>query len=97
LCIKGELILSESDPLSFHAATTAERCFRDAIDLAERQGALLWELRGTLHLARLRLKQKRPDDVRSLAPVYGRFTEGLETPELRAAKLLLDSLSSSVD
>ena len=98
LCTKGKLILSESDPLSVHSAAAAERCFRDAIDLAGRQGALLWELRGASHLAQLRLEQERPDDARrSLAPVYVRFTEGLETPELRAAKLLLDSLSSSMD
>jgi tetratricopeptide (TPR) repeat protein len=94
LCKKGELALRESGSSSDHTAT-AERCFRDAIDLAQRQGALFWELRGAAHLARLRLQQQRPNDARQiLAPVYGRFTEGLETADLRAAKMLLDSLET---
>jgi predicted ATPase len=50
-------------------------------------------LRGAAHLAHLRLEQKRPDDARQiLSPIYGRFTEGFDTPDLRGAKLLLDSL-----
>jgi predicted ATPase/DNA-binding winged helix-turn-helix (wHTH) protein len=92
LCIKGKLTLGEAGVLSVHALS-AEQCFRDAIDLAQRQGALLWELRGAAHLAHLRLEQKRPDDARQiLSPIYGRFTEGFDTPDLRGAKLLLDSL-----
>ena len=92
LCTKGELALGESHALSVDAAT-AERCFRGAVDLAQRQGALMWELRAASHLAHLRLEQERPTDARKiLAPVYGRFVEGLETPALREAKLLLDSL-----
>ena len=92
LCKKGELALSESGPSSIHTPA-AERCFRDAIDLAQRQGALFWELRGAAHLARLRLQQKRPNDARQiLAPVYRQFVEGFETADLRAAKMLLDSL-----
>ena len=84
--------------MSGPAATAAERCFRHAIDLARRQGALLWELRGASHVAHLLREQKRPDDARrNLTRVYGRFTEGLGRPDLRAAKLLLDSLSSQVD
>jgi predicted ATPase/DNA-binding winged helix-turn-helix (wHTH) protein len=91
LCIKGKLVLSEPDALSAHSET-AEQCFREAIDLAQKQGALLWELRGASHLAHLWLEQRRPNDAwQILAPVYGRFVEGLETPDLRAAKLLLDS------
>jgi predicted ATPase len=63
------------------------------MELARTQGALLYELRGASHLARLWLEQKRPEDARQiLAPVYGRFAEGFETPDLRAAKTLLDSL-----
>jgi predicted ATPase len=92
LCAKGELVLCEPDPAAVLAAT-AEKCFRDAIELARTQGALLWELRGASQLARLRLEKKRPEDARQiLAPVYGRFAEGFETPDLRAAKTLLDSL-----
>jgi predicted ATPase/DNA-binding winged helix-turn-helix (wHTH) protein len=92
LCAKGELALREPGTATVLAAT-AEQCFRDAVELARKQGALLWELRGASHLARLRLGQKRPEDARQiLAPVYGRFAEGFETPNLRAAKTLLDSL-----
>jgi predicted ATPase len=92
LCTKGKLTLGEADALSVQAAR-AEQCYCDAIDLAQRQGSLLWELRGASHLANLRLEQKRPQDARQiLAPVYGRFTEGFDAPDLRAAKLLLDSL-----
>jgi predicted ATPase len=73
---------------------TAERCFCEAIELAQRQGALLWELRGALHLARLRSAEQRPNDARQmLAPVYGRFVEGFDAPDLRDSKLLLDSLA----
>jgi predicted ATPase len=93
LCIKGKLALGDSDALSNNAAS-AEQYFRDAIDLAQKQGALLWELRGALHLAHLRLEQKRPDEARQiLSPVYARFTEGFDAPDLRAAKLLLDSVA----
>ncbi len=92
LCAKGELALCEPGPATVLAAA-AEKCFRDAIELARTQGALLWELRGASHLARLRLEQKHPEDARQiLASVYGRFVEGFETPNLRAAKTLLDSL-----
>jgi tetratricopeptide (TPR) repeat protein len=91
LCLKGKLALSESAALSAHA-DTAEQCFHDAIALAQKQGALLWELRSVLHLAQLRMEQKRPNDAwQILTPVYGRFVEGFETPDLRAAKLLLDA------
>jgi predicted ATPase len=93
LCAKGKLALSES-ARSSAPMVTAERCFCDAIELAQRQGALLWELRGALHLARLRSAEKRPNHARRiLAPVYGRFVEGFEAPDLREAKLLLDSLA----
>jgi tetratricopeptide (TPR) repeat protein len=92
LCLKGELALSDAGPSSGHTET-AEQCFRDAIELAQRQGALVLALRGAWHLACLRLEQKRPNDARQiLAPVYGRFVEGFETSALRAAKLLLDSV-----
>jgi predicted ATPase len=62
-----------------------------AIELARRQGALAWELRATTALAR---ERSRPggsvDGLRDLAAVYGRFTEGFETLDLRTARMLLD-------
>jgi predicted ATPase len=54
-----------------------------------------WELRATLSVARLRVRQDRQDDARQLlAPVYNRFTEGFETLDLRSASSMLQSLPS---
>jgi predicted ATPase len=90
LRVKGELILSEGAP---DAATVAEDHFTQALDWARRQGALSWELRSATSLARLWRDQNRAKAAREiLAPVYDRFTEGFETADLKAAKLLLDGL-----
>jgi predicted ATPase len=71
----------------------AEACFRDARDVARKQGALFWELRAALSLAHLRMRQNRKADARQvLAPVYDRFTEGFETADLSAARARLESL-----
>ena len=84
--MKGELMLQSKTPL----AIEAEDCFRTANEIAREQGALFWELRIALSLARLRMTQGRHDEVRQLlAPVYDRFTEGFDTPDLRAARALL--------
>ncbi len=89
--VQGELLLQGADERSTSAA---EDCFRGALDLAREQGALFWELRAALSLARLRIRQDRQKAARAiLAPVYGRFTDGLETADLKAAKGLLDGLS----
>jgi predicted ATPase/DNA-binding winged helix-turn-helix (wHTH) protein len=90
LRMKGELML-QSKPAF---AIEAEECFRMANEIARQQGALFWELRITLSLARLCMTQGRDDEGRQLlAPVYGRFSEGLETPILRAARALLNGAS----
>ncbi|HYJ19350.1 MAG TPA: winged helix-turn-helix domain-containing protein [Burkholderiales bacterium] len=90
LRIKGELVRQAGAP---DAAAQAERCFVEALDWARRQGALSWELRVATSLARLHHSQKQTGRARDLlAAVYGRFTEGFETADLKAAKLLLDSL-----
>jgi predicted ATPase len=87
---KGELILLGREPT---ALETAEQCFRQALDLARRQGALSWELRAAMSLARLWRGQQRVDQARKLlGPVFRRFTEGFETADLIAAKALLDSV-----
>ena len=71
----------------------AEDHFRQALDLAHRQGALSWELRAATSLARLRRDQGRSADALALLePVYNRFTEGFETADLKSAKTLLDTL-----
>ena len=80
--------------LGSEAAAKAEREFLSALDLAHRQGALSWELRAATSLARLLRDQGRSADATALLqPVYGRFTEGFATADLKAAKALLDDLS----
>jgi tetratricopeptide (TPR) repeat protein len=89
---KGELLLEETGSASISAAT---RCFSEAIDLSRAQGALSWELRATHSLARLRESLGEGGDARQiLGEVYRRFTEGFETPDLRAAKATLESLAA---
>jgi predicted ATPase len=56
--------------------------------------AKFWELRAATSFARLRRDQARHTEARDLlAPVYGWFTEGFDTPDLRASKVLLDELA----
>jgi predicted ATPase/DNA-binding winged helix-turn-helix (wHTH) protein len=87
---KGELLLVGRARV---AVATAEACFQQAIDVARRQGALSWELRAAMSLARLWRGQQRVNQARKLlAPVYRRFAEGLGTADLIAAKALLDSV-----
>jgi predicted ATPase len=63
--------------------------------MAQEQEAKLWELRAAVSLARLHRNQGRPAEARGLlAPVYGWFTEGFGTPDLKEAKALLDELSA---
>jgi predicted ATPase/DNA-binding winged helix-turn-helix (wHTH) protein len=71
----------------------AEDEFGKAIDVAREQGALFWEMRATLSLARLRLASGRRAEAKDiLVPVHGRFTEGFSTADLLAAKALLAEL-----
>ncbi len=89
LRIKGELLrLKDTDQDS-----RAESCFREALEEANDQGALSWELRAATSLARLLRDQGRaPEAAAAVRAVYDRFTEGLETLDLRSARTLLDSL-----
>jgi predicted ATPase len=88
--IKGELLRLQG---AQGAAAAAEDHFRQALDWARRQGALSWELRAATSLARLLRDQSRAADALALLqPIYGRFTEGFETADLKAAKALIDSL-----
>ena len=71
----------------------AEAYFRRAIDIAQRQGARSLELRAAASLARLLAKRGQRQQAHDvLAPVYGWFTEGFETADLKEAKVLLDEL-----
>ncbi len=90
LRMKGQLMLQAS---TGQAMSEAESCFYRALRVAREQGALFWELRIALSLARLRVVQDRHQDARSeLLPVYSRFTEGFETADLRSARDLLSLL-----
>jgi two-component system NtrC family sensor kinase len=85
---KGQLLLRRGD------FETAEELYRKALSIAKEQEAKLWELRAAMSLARLRRQQDRPSEARDLlAPVYGWFTEGFDTADLKEAKRLLDELA----
>src|SRR5216684_2426304 len=93
--LKGELTLKRSEANSnSEIKEEAESFFRRAIEVARRQSAKSWELRATMSLARLLDKQGRRDEVRAmLADIYGWFTEGFDTADLKEAKALLDELN----
>ena len=86
--LKGQLLLRQG------RSEAAEELYRKALGIAEEQGAKLWELRAAASLARLRRDQGRRAEARELlAPVYGWFTEGFDTADLKDAKVLLDELA----
>jgi class 3 adenylate cyclase len=71
----------------------AEYWYREAIEVAQRQEARSFELRAVIALARLWAEEGRRAEARDLlAPLYGWFTEGFDTADLRQAKALLDAL-----
>jgi len=85
---KGQLLLRQGH------IEAAEKLYHNALSIAREQGAKLWELRAAMSLARLRRDQGRHTEPRNLlAPVYGWFTEGFGTPDLKEAKALLDELA----
>jgi predicted ATPase/DNA-binding winged helix-turn-helix (wHTH) protein len=89
LRIKAEMMLQQGPD----AATTVKDCLDQAAAMASEQGALFWELRIALSLARLLAAQGQRDDARrGLSAVYARFTEGFETADMQAARALLDLL-----
>jgi predicted ATPase len=72
----------------------AEELYLKALRIAQGQEAKLWELRAAVSLGRLRRDQGRHPEARDLlASIYGWFTEGFDTPDLREAKALLDELA----
>jgi predicted ATPase len=85
---KGELLRSEGH------LEAAERCLGEALAVARRQSAKVWELRAATSLARLWRDQGKRTEARDLlAPIYGWFTEGFATLVLQDAKGLLDELA----
>jgi predicted ATPase len=88
--LRGELTgrLPHPDPAK------AEDSFRTALALAHEQGTRGYELRAATSLARLWREQGRQGKARDLlAPLYGSFTEGFDTADLKDAKALLDELT----
>jgi class 3 adenylate cyclase/predicted ATPase len=86
--IKGELLLRQD------VADTpqAESCFQQALAVARRQQAKAYELRAAVSLSRLWQQQDKHAEARELlAPIYGWFTEGFDTPDLQEAKALLEN------
>ncbi len=86
----GDLLLRRNPS----APDRAEVSYRRAIERARSQEAKSWELRAATSLARLwRDQGKRTEARELLAPIYGWFTEGFDTPDLKDAKALLDELA----
>jgi predicted ATPase len=78
-----------------HDATAAEGSFWRSIEMARKQGAKSWELRASMSLARLWRDQGKVQQARELlAPVYGWFTEGFDTRDLKETKALLEELAA---
>ena len=72
----------------------AEACFQQALDVSRQQQAKSFELRAAMSLARLWQRQgKRQEAYDLLAPIYGWFTEGFDTADLKDAKILLQELA----
>jgi predicted ATPase len=88
----GEISLKSSPEPD---ATKAQAYFERALAVARKQQAKSWELRAAMSMARLWGDQGKRDEARQLlAPVYGWFTEGFDTRDLKEAKALLDELAS---
>jgi predicted ATPase len=86
----GEISLMSPQP----DAAKAEEYFDRALAVARQQQAKSWELRAAMSLARLWRDQGKPQQARELlAPVYGWFTEGFNTRDLKEAKALLEELA----
>jgi predicted ATPase len=85
--LRGMLLLATNEH------DTAEDSFKQALAVARRQNAKFWELRAATSLGRLwRDQGKRNEAHDLLVPIYGWFTEGFDTRDLRDAKILLDKL-----
>jgi predicted ATPase len=89
--VAGEIALMLPQPKSVEAEASFER----ALTLARAQEAKSWELRAAMSMARLWRDQGKRDEARDLlAPVYGWFTEGFDTRDLKEARELLDELAA---
>ncbi|HXW30932.1 MAG TPA: adenylate cyclase, partial [Xanthobacteraceae bacterium] len=88
--VAGEIALKSPEP----DVEKAETYFERALAVARQQQTKSWELRAAMSMARLWRSQGKPQQARELlAPVYGWFTEGFDTRDLKEAKALLDELA----
>jgi predicted ATPase len=104
--LKGELTLQQARQKAkgkrqkakmTKANTEAEACFRNAIEVAQKQQAKSLELRAAMSLARLWQSQGKTTEAHELlAPVYHWFTEGFDTKDLQEAKVLIEELNHRV-
>jgi predicted ATPase len=89
--LAGDIVLLSGEP----DTAKAEAYFERALAVARKQQAKFFELRAATSMARLWRDQGKRDKARELlAPVYGWFTEGCDTPDLKQAKALLDELAA---
>jgi predicted ATPase/class 3 adenylate cyclase len=94
--LKGDLTLKQSGVQRSQSSVQhqAEECFRKSIEIARRQGAKAFELSAVTSLSRLWQQQGRKTEARQmLAEIYGWFSEGFDTVDLKSAKALLEQLS----
>jgi predicted ATPase len=93
--IEAELYRLKGELLRMDGANEGEveACFYQAITMARRQSAKSWELRATMSLCRLWQAQAKKEARQMLAEIYGWFTEGFDTADLKEAKALLDALA----
>jgi predicted ATPase len=88
--VAGEITLKSPKPNS----AKAEGYFERALSVARQQQAKSWELRAAISLARLWRDQEKTQQARELlAAVYGWFTDGFETRDLKEARALLEELA----
>jgi len=89
--IAGEIALLSAE----RNAAKVEAYFERALSIARAQQAKSWELRAAMSMARMWRDQGKHQQARDLlAPVYGWFTQGFDTLDLKQAKFLLDALAS---
>ena len=95
--LKGEFLLKseiQAPQSEIEKFSEVETCFRQAIDITRRQSAKSLELRAVMSLSRLWQQQGKNAQARhKLAEIYGWFTEGFDTPDLKEAKALLEEIS----
>jgi predicted ATPase len=89
LRLKGSILQAMPKPRT----EAAVQCFMQSLELSRAYGSRAWELRAATDLAALWAGQGRSDDARALLqPVFAQFTEGLDTPDVKAAERLLTTL-----